>query len=89
MLIAVAFAVLTRPGLAADECTPCMQAYRYTCMQNYGECMEACTSIATIDKYGCQRRCLAADNQCDGRAAVKCGTCTPKNVATPPPPRIQ
>jgi len=86
--VAVVVAVLISPEWAEDECTPCMQVYSFTCWQNYDECMEGCTSIATIDKYGCQRRCMAVDNQCTRRAALKCGTCVPKNVATPPPRHI-
>src|SRR5260370_27726388 len=76
-------------GFAQEECIKCTQNYVYICMQNYGECMNACSTIGTTDRNACQRRCIASDSRCNTRAALKCGTCTPKHFSIPPPARIQ
>jgi hypothetical protein len=83
------FLNLVDVGFAEEECTKCLQNYTYVCTHNYGQCMEACRSIGTIDKYACQRRCMAADNACSRRATLKCGTCSPAKFAVPPPAHIE
>jgi len=75
--------------LAPDECIKCAQNYFYICTQNYGECIEACGSVATIDKNACRLRCITRNQGCGERAAVNCGTCKPERLATPPPRHIQ
>src|SRR2546421_10325940 len=75
--------------LAPDECIKGAQNYFYICTQNYGECIEACGSVATIDKNACRRRCITRNQGCGERAAVHCGACKPERLATPPARPIQ
>ena len=37
-------------GLAEGDCIKCSQNYRYSCIQDYGECADACRSIGATDK---------------------------------------
>ena len=88
--VAVAFLVgLAGTGSAQEECTTCKQNYTYICMQNYGDCTEACNGIGTTDKDACKRRCHQNDGECLRRASAKCGTCWPGQLAIPPPRHIQ
>ena len=91
---AVAFATIfffnsANIGLAQEECIKCRQNYLYRCIQNLGECIEACSSISTTDKNACRRRCVARDDGCNARVALKCGTCAPEHFSIPPPARMQ
>jgi hypothetical protein len=76
-------------GAAQEECTSCKQSYTYICMQNHGDCTEACNSIGATDKDACKRRCGQDRGECLRRAAAKCGTCWPGKPAIPPPARVK
>src|SRR5271165_709302 len=78
-------------GSAQEECTRCKQTYTYICLQNHGDCTEACNSIGATDKDACKRRCGHGHGygECSRRASAKCGICWPGKLAIPPPARIQ
>ena len=88
--LAVMFCVNSgRAGSSEHTCTECRQSYGYICLQNLGQCHSACRSIGTIDRDACARRCIASNDGCTKRAALKCGACEPAKYPTPPPARIQ
>jgi hypothetical protein len=85
-IIAVLLAHPAGTGMASEErCIPCLQSYGYICSDNFGQCMKTCYVIATSDRYGCKRQCMATSDACDRRAAATCGTCKPVNIPQPPP----
>ncbi|SRR5260370_26225224 len=72
-----------------EECIKCVQVRQYVCTQDLNQCFENCRRFVTSDRDSCRRRCNARGNECARRTAIKCGTCLPPKLATPPPARIQ